>query len=337
MKAFGLKPEHLDTIYQLFEQHLAGFPDVKVWIFGSRAKGKHKPNSDIDLTISSRSKKAKAAVSLIKTDLEESNLPFTVDVVWWGEMAKSFIPEVKKTRIPFWDPTLVEKRNPWRICPLGQSWVQTYDKPTINVTDVDGHCRRNKKGKDVIFLDELKKIEASDIFSKAVSPRSFKSNPTWGAEFDRVIGGWTAYWNEIMEEQDQLDPNLVKVLIASESSFDPKAGHKQSKQKRGAIGLIQVMPKTVSILKDYNGEIKEHYISVSYEDLIDPSVSVAAGIRWLFRKKALAEKKLKRKVTWYEAVLDYKGVLKQDSKSGKNPVIRKRLDQLAADLDLVLK
>lgn len=333
MKAFGLKPEHLNILYDSLEESLSEFPDVRVWLFGSRAKGNYKANSDVDLTISSRSPKAKAALTKLRSVLEDSDLPYTVDVVWWGDMAKSFLPDVKKTRIPFWDPTLVQRRSPWRACPLGQSWVRTYDKPSVGITDVDGHCRGNPRNKDVIALEELKKIEQHLLFSSAPRPKPFKTNPRWGEEFDSLIAGWTAYWNHILDAKDPLDPSLMKILIASESSFEPLSGLQTN---YGALGLVQLMPKTLSILSDYDGEIKDHFVDVRRVDLLDASVSICAGIRWLFHKKMLAKKKLKREVSWYEAILDYKGVLKQNSRAGKNPQIRKRIDELAKDIGVSL-
>jgi uncharacterized protein len=45
---FGLKQQHIDLINDVFAQ----YPQIEqVTIYGSRAKGNHKPCSDIDLTI----------------------------------------------------------------------------------------------------------------------------------------------------------------------------------------------------------------------------------------------------------------------------------------------
>lgn len=40
----------------------------------------------------------------------------------------------------------------------------------------------------------------------------------------------------------------------------------------------------------------------------DPSNNICAGIRWLFRKRAVASDLLKRNVSWEEAVAEVKGV-----------------------------
>ena len=315
---------------------MGDFPGLKVWLFGSRAKGTHKNNSDIDLAISSRSKRARQALVQVKTDLEDSDLPYTVDVVWWDDMLKSFLPEVKKTRIPFWDPSKIVRRSPWRICPIGEHWVRQHPRERIKgpVEDVDGHCRKSPGHRDIIFFDELSQIEKNILFNQATRPALFKSKPGWGKEYDGLVAGWTAYWNDILELSPRLDPSWVKLLIASESSFDPNASPDPSSNK-SARGLIQIMPQTRKILSDYKGELKDHFVSVHSDNLFNPSVSIATGIRWLARKKDTASRKLKREATWQEAILEYKGVLKQDPKRGKNPAIRKKLKEFADDLGLV--
>jgi hypothetical protein len=50
---------------------------------------------------------------------------------------------------------------------------------------------------------------------------------------------------------------------------------------------------------------------LSKKDLLDPNLNLAAGIRWLFYKRDLLSKRLKRPATWEEAILEYKGITKQ--------------------------
>jgi hypothetical protein len=50
-------------------------------------------------------------------------------------------------------------------------------------------------------------------------------------------------------------------------------------------------------------------VNVSQKDLSDPNLSIAAGIRWLFRKRETASATLERKASWIEAVADYKSYL----------------------------
>jgi soluble lytic murein transglycosylase-like protein len=127
---------------------------------------------------------------------------------------------------------------------------------------------------------------------------------------------------------------LVKALIASESSFDPSSVPKGVPIRKQARGLIQIMPETRKVLQNIDGELKNYLVNINPNDLFDPSAAIAAGIRWLVRKQQLASRKLKREASWKEAVLEYKGILMQDPKRGKNPVIRKRLADLYQDLGI---
>ena len=39
-------------------------------------------------------------------------------------------------------------------------------------------------------------------------------------DYDQLITGWVKYWNEVLKTKIPLDPNFVKALMASESSFN---------------------------------------------------------------------------------------------------------------------
>ena len=70
----------------LFDQYL---PDILVWAFGSRVKGNFRPDSDLDLAVFSQNTQS-AAVSEFKEALDESSLPFSVDVLVWDEIGQDF-------------------------------------------------------------------------------------------------------------------------------------------------------------------------------------------------------------------------------------------------------
>ncbi len=130
-----------------------------------------------------------------------------------------------------------------------------------------------------------------------------------GNKFDTLIRGWTKYWNETLSSEDPLDPNLVKALIATESSFNPKRTNRLKGVNR-AIGLMQVTNGTRKILADENGELKDRLVNLTENDAFEPNLNIAAGVRWLYQKKKLASVKLQREATWEEAVAEYKSYLK---------------------------
>ncbi len=64
-------------------------PGVQVWAFGSRTKGTARSHSDLDLVVFSDPTQHDA-LSALKEALEESALPFRVDLLVWDTIPESF-------------------------------------------------------------------------------------------------------------------------------------------------------------------------------------------------------------------------------------------------------
>lgn len=90
-----------------------------------------------------------------------------------------------------------------------------------------------------------------------------------------------------------LEKELVKAVIKAESNFDPKAV-----SKKGAIGLMQLMPKTA--------------YSMGVDDIKDPYLNVDAGCRFLRRLIDRYEGDIELSLAAYNAgptaVAKYKGI-----------------------------
>ena len=56
-------------------------PSVKIYLFGSRAAGKHQERSDIDIALDAGKELALVDVGEIKNMLNESNIPYQIDIV----------------------------------------------------------------------------------------------------------------------------------------------------------------------------------------------------------------------------------------------------------------
>ena len=70
-------------------------------------------------------------------------------------------------------------------------------------------------------------------------------------------------------KKSNIDPALALAVIRAESGFD-----KNAKSKKGAVGLMQIMPETaayIASLCDYGGEI----------DLLDPDCNICLGCAYL--------------------------------------------------------
>lgn len=69
---------------------------------------------------------------------------------------------------------------------------------------------------------------------------------------------------------------------------------------------MQITSKTREILSDESGELKNSLVNVDDKELDDPNLNIAAGIRWLFRKKEIARSKLGKSASWRDAVAEFK-------------------------------
>ena len=205
----------------------------------------------------------------------------------------------------------------WRLCPPGEHWRRTHPlrippskkNPAGGVTTRHGHCVLNPTGKDQLYPDEIQEMTEQNFSKVKERPCPIdmgfvgKNN---GNQYDDLIAGWTKYWNDVLKPETPLDPDIVKALIATESGFRPEI-LADKKDKNSARGLMQITNDTRKILGDEKGELKDHYLTLTREDLNNPSNNICAGIRWLFRKRAIASSLLKRTATWEESVAEFKG------------------------------
>jgi predicted nucleotidyltransferase len=90
--ALNVTPAQHTLLVQLLQQLL---PDTGVWAFGSRVNGKARPASDLDLVIFSRPEQ-KSRVFALQEALEESALPFRVDLLIWDEIPESFKTNIRQ-------------------------------------------------------------------------------------------------------------------------------------------------------------------------------------------------------------------------------------------------
>ncbi len=182
------------------------------------------------------------------------------------------------------------------MCPPGYHVVRGHDRVCKSGTStwVDEHVRRNHgriapglliENIHFLFWNTKRRYEPlSPIFG-------FKS----GAEYDSVIQFWLEYWKEKgVSFPEDLDPLMIKALIAIESSFNPQA--KSRDPKSTASGLMQVTDQALRVLGGFPIkakwiEAKKHLIHVEKADKVDPVVNIALGIRLLGHKYSQTPKK----------------------------------------------
>lgn len=126
--------------------------------------------------------------------------------------------------------------------------------------------------------------------------------------YDDYIAVWVDYFNQKLGLKNPIDPDMIKALVASESTFKADIVNKK------ATGLMQVTTDTLDILQDLDGETKGFvFKGINRKDLMDPNVAIALGVRWLAYKKQYADKLLKRNASPDEVIQLYKGILNDKS------------------------
>ncbi len=227
------------------------------------------------------------------------------------------------------------KKHPWRKCQPGYHWrssshvdAHLREGDQVKTHYRKGSCVKNPSGRDVMYEDELHRI-AGLHFQKLksnVSKNNLGSNRE--NEFNSLIVGWTQYWNDVFKPTVPLDPDLVKALVMTESSFRPKKNNRLN-EKRTAYGLMQIMTQTMKYLGGYRKELRNHLLQIDLKDINDPVLNIAAGVRWLFRKKEITDARARKKgvkATWLEAIMEYKGRKTLNHTEVKNVV--KRYEEL---------
>ena len=85
---FGLEERHLNFIKETLKKYIPA-PEAKFYIFGSRAKGKYREYSDVDIAIDSLDLTA-SLKSKLELEFENSTFPYKVDIVDLNNIKDSF-------------------------------------------------------------------------------------------------------------------------------------------------------------------------------------------------------------------------------------------------------
>ena len=91
-----IRPDHWDIVRNILLKHV---PQYEVWAFGSRAKWKAKPYSDLDLAIITDKPLTLDVSASLSDDFSESDLPWRVDVVDWATTSESFRKIIERDKV----------------------------------------------------------------------------------------------------------------------------------------------------------------------------------------------------------------------------------------------
>lgn len=92
-----IRPDHLRIVMDILHRRV---PGRDVWVFGSRAQGKARQASDLDLAILGDGALAFEELALLRDEFSESNLPYKVDVVDWNTTSAEFRAIIEAQHIP---------------------------------------------------------------------------------------------------------------------------------------------------------------------------------------------------------------------------------------------
>jgi len=91
-----LSPDQLAIVRGILQRHV---PQYEVWVFGSRAKPKAKPYSDLDLAIITTRPLSPDVRSALAEDFSESDLPWKVDIVDWATTSEAFRHIIEQSKV----------------------------------------------------------------------------------------------------------------------------------------------------------------------------------------------------------------------------------------------
>jgi predicted nucleotidyltransferase len=86
---YGLSERTLNTLNSIFKK----YPGIRqVILYGSRAKGKYRNGSDVDISLKTDETFTRTSLLRIAGDLDDSDMPYFVDVSIYGKLSN---PDLK--------------------------------------------------------------------------------------------------------------------------------------------------------------------------------------------------------------------------------------------------
>ncbi len=93
-RAIDLPKAHQQLVLEIIRRRL---PDATIWVYGSRAKGRARRYSDLDLMLDNRGKGIPGSVmGSLDEDFDESDLPIIVELRDMAETDAAFLDRIRK-------------------------------------------------------------------------------------------------------------------------------------------------------------------------------------------------------------------------------------------------
>ncbi len=177
--AVDLTTEEQHIVQRLLASHL---PDTEAWVYGSRVKWTSRPQSDLDLVVFAKSGQERA-VSDLREALDESDLPFRVDLFVWDEVPDSFRKQIEREHVVLSESLVGTEK--WSRQQFGECIVmndETYSRKEawtfVNYLETGGITDNliveiqylNLNNKVKLPTRARRKVQAGDIVFSTVRP-----------------------------------------------------------------------------------------------------------------------------------------------------------------------
>ncbi|MFA6099829.1 MAG: nucleotidyltransferase domain-containing protein [Patescibacteria group bacterium] len=96
-----LRPDELTIVLEIIKKHI---PQERVAAFGSRANGKARKTSDLDLAVMTAKPLPTGVLTAKKDAFSESRLPFRVDILDWSVIGDEFKKTIEKDMAEIYKP-----------------------------------------------------------------------------------------------------------------------------------------------------------------------------------------------------------------------------------------
>jgi len=98
--SIDIQANHLKIVQDILQKYLPA--QTTVFAYGSRARKTAKPFSDLDLMIDAGKPLPSSILTDIAFDLEESDLPYKVDLVDQAVLSESFRKAIQSDQVIIW-------------------------------------------------------------------------------------------------------------------------------------------------------------------------------------------------------------------------------------------
>lgn len=95
MTDFNIKPKYLQELRTIFNNYC---PKSTIWAYGSRVGGDSHDGSDLDLAVKTFGDK-NCSLAKLKEILNDSDIPFLIDILEFDNISESFQKEILKNYI----------------------------------------------------------------------------------------------------------------------------------------------------------------------------------------------------------------------------------------------